>query len=92
MLKWISEELRCRLVPLTYLMPAGSVQTPLKDRTTFKVRSLDDVDEDAERVEYWLGRPAEERLAAIEDLRRAWYGEDYTSEGLPGVLIITHQE
>jgi hypothetical protein len=53
--------------------------------------SLDSVDEDAERVDYWLSRPAEERPAAIETLRRAWQGENYTSAGLPGVLVITHQ-
>ncbi|HWB06714.1 MAG TPA: hypothetical protein VG796_27065 [Verrucomicrobiales bacterium] len=73
-------------------MSAGDESTLPRDHTTFKVRSLDDVDEDAERLDYWLSRPPEERLAAIETLRRAWYGEDYTSKGLPGVLVITHQE
>jgi hypothetical protein len=72
-------------------MPDSAEPSALKDRTTFRVRSLDAVDEDAERVAYWLSRPAEERLAAIETLRRAWYGENYTSAGLPGVLVITHQ-
>ena len=71
-------------------MPAAELSA-LRDRATFKVRSLDDVDEDGERLDYWLSRPAEERLAAIETLRCAWYGENYTSEGLPGVLVITHQ-
>lgn len=72
-------------------MSADAAGAAHSDRSTFRVRSIEDVDEDAERVDFWLSRPAEERLAAIETLRREWYGENYTSAGLPGVLVITHQ-
>ena len=37
-----------------------------------RVRSRAELDEDRERLEYWLTRPPEERLAALECLRRQW--------------------
>jgi len=44
------------------------------DRTQFSVVRLTDPDD---AVEYWLSRPVEERLRALELLRRTFYG--YTS-------------
>lgn len=47
-------------------------------------RNLRDHIQDAEDVAYWLSRPVEERLAAVEALRRDYYGKDYATEpGLP---------
>lgn len=37
-------------------------------------RSLKDSDE-ADDLRYWLSRPAEERFAAVDRLRREWYGD-----------------
>jgi len=36
-----------------------------------KVRR-DELDEDAERLAYWRGRTAAERIAEVESLRRLW--------------------
>jgi hypothetical protein len=41
------------------------------DRTTFRVASFDDGSAD---LEYWLSRPPEERIAAVEMLRRMYHG------------------
>jgi hypothetical protein len=34
-------------------------------------------DEAREKLEYWLSRPVEERIAQVEVLRREYWGEDY---------------
>jgi len=46
------------------------------DRTHFSVVNLTDPDD---AVEYWLSRPAEERLRALERLRRIFYGAAATA-------------
>jgi hypothetical protein len=46
------------------------------DRTQFSVVSLTDPDDS---VEYWLSRPVEERLRALEFLRRICYGAAATA-------------
>ena len=48
------------------------------DRTQFSVAKLTDPDD---AVEYWLSRPVEERLRALEHLRRTFYGDTSASEG-----------
>lgn len=35
---------------------------------------LDEIDSAKEDPEYWLSYPPEERLAAVEFLRKQWYG------------------
>ena len=52
------------------------------DRTQFSVRKLSDRDD---AVAYWLSRPAEERLRALELLRRTFYGYTDAGEGLQRV-------
>lgn len=37
-------------------------------------RRLDDYSEIRQNLEYWLSRPHEERLAAVDELRRSFYG------------------
>jgi hypothetical protein len=59
------------------------------DRTQFAVARLSDPDD---AVEYWLTRPAEERLRAIELLRRTFYGYTGADEGLQRVLEVTRLE
>jgi hypothetical protein len=41
------------------------------DRTAYRVASFDD---DSADIEYWLSRPPEERIAAVEMLRKMYHG------------------
>jgi hypothetical protein len=59
------------------------------DRSHFSVTRLTDSD-DAPR--YWLSRPVEERLRAIEFLRRTFYGYTGAGEGLQRVLEVAQLE
>ena len=59
------------------------------DRTQFSVAGLTDRDD---AVGYWLSRPVEERLRALELLRRAFYGYTDASEGLQRVLEVVQLE
>jgi hypothetical protein len=52
------------------------LETPKVDRTQFSVARLEDRDDSPA---YWLSRPVEERLQAIELLRRTFY--DYSDAG-----------
>ena len=55
------------------------------DRTQLSVVRLTDRDD---AVEYWLSRPVEERLRALELLRRTFYGYTGASEGLQRVFEV----
>jgi hypothetical protein len=55
------------------------------DRTQFSVGRLTDPDD---AVKYWLSRPVEERLRALELLRRTFYGYTDATEGLQRVLEV----
>jgi len=55
------------------------------DRLQFSVTRMTDPDDS---VEYWLSRPVDERLRAIELLRRTFYGYTSASEGLQRVLEV----
>ena len=44
-------------------------------RKIVQKHNLDDFSEIRQNLEYWLSRPPEERLAAVDDLRRAYYGD-----------------
>jgi hypothetical protein len=59
------------------------------DRTQFSVVRLTDPDD---AVEYWLSRPVEERLRALELLRRTFYGYTSASEGLQRILEVAELE
>jgi hypothetical protein len=59
------------------------------DRTQFSVVRLTDPDD---AVGYWLSRPVEERLRALELLRRTFYGYTSASEGLQRVLEVAQLE
>jgi hypothetical protein len=59
------------------------------DRTKFSVVRLTDPDD---AVAYWLSRPVEERLRALELLRRTFYGYTCASEGLKRVLEVAQLE
>jgi hypothetical protein len=59
------------------------------DRTQFSVARLTDPDD---AVAYWLSRPVEERLRALEFARRTFYGYTSASEGLQRVLEVAQLE
>jgi hypothetical protein len=58
------------------------------DRTQLSVARLTDPDD---ALEYWLSRPVEERLRALELLRRTFYG-DRAGEGLQRVIEVAQLE
>ena len=60
-----------------------------RDRTQFSVARLTDPDDS---VGYWLSRPVEERLRALELLRRTFYGYTSASEGLQRVFEVARLE
>jgi hypothetical protein len=59
------------------------------DRRHFSVAQLGDEDD---AVQYWLSRPVEERLRALELLRRTFYGYTSATEGLQRVLEVAQLE
>ena len=59
-----------------------------RDRTQFSVARLTDPDD---ALEYWLSRPVEERLRALEFLRRIFYG-DAACGRIQGVLEVAQLE
>jgi hypothetical protein len=59
------------------------------DRAQFSVVRLTDPDDS---LEYWLSRPVEERLRALEPLRRISYGDTIASAGLQRVLEVAQLE
>jgi hypothetical protein len=59
------------------------------DRTRFSVARLTDPDD---AVAYWLSRPVEERLRALELLRRTFYGYTNATEGLQRVFEVAQLE
>jgi hypothetical protein len=65
--------------------PEDQVDEFRLDRTHFSVARLTDADD---AVEYWLSRPVEERLRALELLRRTSYGYTSATEGLQRVLEV----
>jgi hypothetical protein len=60
------------------------------DRTKISIFSSFEESEKAER-EYWRSRTPEERMLALEMMRRIAYGYDEDSPGLQRVLEITER-
>ena len=44
-------------------------------RKTVQKQRLDDYSEIKQNLQYWLSRPPQERLAAVDALRREFYGD-----------------
>jgi hypothetical protein len=59
------------------------------DPSQFSVARLSGPDDS---VQYWLSQPVEERLRALEFLRRTFYGDSSTGEGLQRVLEVVELE
>jgi len=58
-------------------------------RKTVKKQDIDNFSEIRQNLEYWLSRPPEERLAAVDALRREYYGDTHR---LQRVARIVQQE
>ena len=69
--------------------PENSFEDFRLDSTQFSVVGLTDPDD---AVGYWLSRPVEERLRALELLRRTFYGYTDAREGLQRVLEVVQLE
>ena len=70
------------------MRPDESIDEPRLDRTQFSVARLTDPDDS---LEYWLSRPVEERLRALERLRRVCFG-DAASERIQRILEVAKLE
>jgi hypothetical protein len=70
------------------MTPDNESDEPRLDRTKFSVVRLTDPDD---ALEYWLSRPVEERLRALELLRKTFYGAS-ALEGLQRVLEVAQFE
>jgi hypothetical protein len=46
-------------------------------RKVVQVQHMDSFSEVRQNLEYWLSRPPEERIAAVEELRREYYGNSH---------------
>ncbi len=66
-------------------VPEGEAKEYRLDRTQVSVARLTDRDD---AVEYWLSRPVEERLQALELLRQTFYGDASVTGGLQRVLEV----
>jgi hypothetical protein len=71
------------------MAPEDGIDEFRLDRTQFSVVRLTDPDD---AVGYWLSRPVEERLRALELLRRTFYGYTSAGEGLQRVLEVAQLE
>ena len=67
-----------------YLIMLGDFPIMRKDAGSFEVLGLRQGDDHR----YWLDRSAEERLAAIEELRQTMFGYDPVSERLQRVFDV----
>ena len=48
---------------------------------------LDHYSEIKQNLEYWLSRPPEERLAAVDALRREYYGDSHRLQRVARVVL-----
>jgi hypothetical protein len=55
-------------------------------RKIVKKHDLDNFSEIGQNLEYWLSRPPEERLAAVDTLRREYYGDSQRLQRVARVI------
>ena len=63
----------------------GTMEWSVLDRSEFSVCDLGDEGND---LQYWLSRPPEERLAAVEFLRQMMYGYDPVTARVERILEV----
>ena len=55
-------------------------------RKTVRKHDLDKFSEIKQNLQYWLSRPPEERLAAVDALRREYYGDSQRLQRVARVI------
>ena len=55
-------------------------------RRVAQMHHLDGFSEIRQNLEYWLSRPPEDRLAAVEELRREYYGDSHRLQRVARVV------
>ena len=55
-------------------------------RKIVQKHDLDNFSEIEENLEYWLSRPPEERLAAVDALRHQYYGDSHRLQRVARVI------
>ena len=55
-------------------------------RKTVQKQRLDDYSEIKQNLQYWLSRPPQERLAAVDALRREFYGDSQRLQRIARVI------
>lgn len=58
------------------------------DRKIVQKHNLDNFSEIRQNLEYWLSRPPEERLAAVDALRREYYGDSQRLQRVARVILL----
>ncbi len=59
-------------------------------RRVVQIHHMDGISEVRQNLEYWLSRPPEERLSAVEELRREYYGDSHRLQRV--VCVMTLEE
>lgn len=57
-------------------------------RKVVQTHRMDSHSEIRQNLEYWLGRPPEERVAAVEELRREVYGDSHRRQRIARVMSL----
>jgi hypothetical protein len=55
-------------------------------RKVVQIHCMDKYSEIRQNLEYWLSRPPEERIAAVEELRREVYGDSHRLQRVARVV------
>ena len=56
-------------------------------RKTVQKHDFDNFSEIRQNLQYWLSRPPEERLAAVDALRREYYGDSQRLQRVARVVL-----
>jgi hypothetical protein len=56
------------------------------DRKIVRKHDMDNYSEIRQNLEYWLSRPPEERLAAVDTFRREYYGDSHRLQRVVRVI------
>jgi hypothetical protein len=55
-------------------------------RKVVQKQRMDSYSEIRQNLEYWLSRPPEERVAAVDELRREYYGDSHRLQRVARVV------
>ncbi len=57
-------------------------------RKVMQIHRMEGYSEIRQNLEYWLSRPPEERLSAVEELRREYYGDSHRLQRVARVMTL----